>query len=53
MTAPRLVDTIENGKPFAGFRRAHARGVCVAGPCAGASLKPWPIHIERGEVFTA
>lgn len=31
MTAPRLVDTIENGKPFVGFRRAHARGVCVAG----------------------
>lgn len=31
VTAPRLVDTIENGKPFAGFRRAHARGVCVAG----------------------
>mgnify|MGYP006179847603 CR=1 FL=1 len=31
VTAPRLVDTIENGKPFVGFRRAHARGVCVAG----------------------
>lgn len=42
VTAPRLVDTIENGKPFAGFRRAHARGVCVAGyfePAAdGAAL---------------
>ena len=31
VTAPRLVETIENGKPFVGFRRAHARGVCVAG----------------------
>lgn len=31
LTAPRLVDTIENGKPHPGFRRAHARGVCVTG----------------------
>ena len=49
VTAPRLVDAIENGKPFPGFRRAHARGVCVAGyfePTAeGASL-------SRARVFT-
>lgn len=42
LTAPRLVDIIENGKPFAGFRRAHARGVCAAGwfepTAAGAAL---------------
>ncbi|MCC6757289.1 MAG: catalase family peroxidase [Arenimonas sp.] len=31
LTAPRLVDAIENGKPYPGFRRAHAKGVCVAG----------------------
>ena len=49
VTAPRLVDTIENGKPFVGFRRAHARGVCVAGhfePTAeGAAL-------SKARVFT-
>lgn len=31
LTAPRLVDTLENGKPYPGFRRAHAKGVCVTG----------------------
>lgn len=31
LTAPRLVDDIENGKPYPGFRRAHSKGVCVAG----------------------
>lgn len=31
LTAPRLVDDIEAGKPHAGFRRAHSKGVCVAG----------------------
>lgn len=49
VTAPRLVDAIENGKPFPGFRRAHARGVCVAGhfqPTAeGAAL-------SKARVFT-
>lgn len=49
LTAPRLVDTIENGKPFAGFRRAHARGVCVAGyfePSAEAAT------LSRARVFS-
>lgn len=49
LTAPRLVDTIENGKPFAGFRRAHARGVCVAGyfePAAEAAT------LSRARVFS-
>ncbi len=49
ITAPRLVDAIENGKPFPGFRRAHARGVCVAGyfepTAAGAAL-------SKARVFT-
>lgn len=31
LTAPRLVDAIEGGKPYPGFRRAHSKGVCVAG----------------------
>lgn len=31
LTAPRLVDAIEGDKPYLGFRRAHSKGVCVAG----------------------
>ncbi len=31
LTAPRLVDDIEAGKPHLGFRRAHSKGVCVTG----------------------
>lgn len=27
-------------------------GVCVAGPCMGASLKAWPVEVRDGEVFT-
>tara|TARA_R110002020_G_scaffold11895_18_gene44292 strand:+ start:3996 stop:5078 length:1083 start_codon:yes stop_codon:yes gene_type:complete len=49
VTAPRLVDTIENGKPFPGFRRAHARGVCVAGyfkPTAEGAV------LSKARVFT-
>ena len=49
VTAPRLVDSIENGRPFAGFRRAHARGVCVAGyfePTAEAAA------LSKARVFT-
>ena len=30
-----------------------ADGVCVAGPCAGAALTPWPVRVEGGQVFTA
>ena len=49
LTAPRLVDAIENGKPFTGFRRAHARGVCVAG-----YFEPTPegAALSRARVFT-
>lgn len=28
-------------------------GACIAGPCAGAQLSPWPIEVRGGEVFTA
>ena len=33
------------------FRRED--GLCVGGPCAGASLKPWPVTVEDGVVKTA
>jgi len=36
LTAPRLVDDIENGKPYPGFRRAHSKGICVSGHFAPA-----------------
>jgi len=28
-------------------------GLCVAGPCAGRSLEPWPVTVEAGVVLTA
>jgi nitrite reductase/ring-hydroxylating ferredoxin subunit len=28
-------------------------GVCVAGPCAGERLTPWPVVVENGEVLAA
>jgi nitrite reductase/ring-hydroxylating ferredoxin subunit len=28
-------------------------GACVAGPCAGKTLLPWPVMLRNGEVFTA
>jgi nitrite reductase/ring-hydroxylating ferredoxin subunit len=27
-------------------------GVCVAGPCAGQALAPWPVEVRDGEVVT-
>lgn len=30
-----------------------ADGACVAGPCLGERLTPWPIALRDGEVFTA
>jgi len=27
-------------------------GLCVAGPCAGKALAPWPVRIEGAEVVT-
>ena len=31
VTAQQFVDLQQGGTPFAGFRRAHAKGLCVAG----------------------
>lgn len=48
LTAPRLVDDIEHGKPYPGFRRAHSKGICVSGyfvPTAQA------IPLSRARVF--
>jgi nitrite reductase/ring-hydroxylating ferredoxin subunit len=28
-------------------------GVCVAGPCQGDRLAPWPVEVRDGTVFTA
>ena len=28
-------------------------GLCVGGPCAGTSLKPWPVRVEDGWLITA
>jgi nitrite reductase/ring-hydroxylating ferredoxin subunit len=28
-------------------------GTCVAGPCAGQRLQPWPVAVREGAVFTA
>lgn len=28
-------------------------GFCVSGPCAGASLRPWPVTVRDGWVVTA
>ena len=28
-------------------------GLCVAGPCAGRSLWPWPVTVDDGDVYTA
>lgn len=30
-----------------------ADGGCVAGPCMGARLSPWPIELRGADVFTA
>jgi nitrite reductase/ring-hydroxylating ferredoxin subunit len=30
-----------------------ADGVCVAGPCAGEALRPWPVEVRAGRVITA
>jgi nitrite reductase/ring-hydroxylating ferredoxin subunit len=28
-------------------------GACVAGPCSGESLAPWPVRLDGGDVLTA
>ncbi|MDB5677924.1 Rieske 2Fe-2S domain-containing protein [Sphingomonas bacterium] len=27
-------------------------GLCVAGPCDGSSLIPWPVHVADGQIVT-
>lgn len=27
-------------------------GLCVAGPCAGERLRPWPVRLQDGQVVT-
>lgn len=49
LTAPRLVDDIENGKPHVGFRRAHSKGVCVAGYFEPTADAP---PLSRARVFS-
>ena len=49
LTAPRLVDDIEDGKPHAGFRRAHSKGVCVAGYFEPTAAAP---ALSRARVFS-
>ena len=28
-------------------------GMCIAGPCAGRALEPWPVRVQDGVVVTA
>lgn len=30
-----------------------ASGRCLGGPCAGASLTPWPLAVADGQIYTA
>jgi nitrite reductase/ring-hydroxylating ferredoxin subunit len=30
-----------------------ADGACIAGPCLGERLAPWPVELRSAEVFTA
>lgn len=48
LTAPRLVDDIENGKPYPGFRRAHSKGMCVSGHFVPT---PQAAALSRARVF--
>lgn len=42
VTAQQFVDLQEGNKPFAGFRRAHAKGACVTGEfVANGALAPY------------
>jgi len=31
---------------------APATGLCVGGPCIGASLLPWPVHVAADRIVT-
>lgn len=49
LTPQRMTDTIEAGKPHLGYRRAHTKGVCVAGTFAPSSQAP---GLSKARVFT-
>ncbi|WP_043290791.1 catalase family peroxidase [Pseudoxanthomonas spadix] len=49
LTAQQMTNTIEAGKPHPGFRRAHAKGVCVAGSFTPSAQAP---QLSRARVFT-
>lgn len=50
LTAQRLVDTIEAGnpQPFPGYRRAHAKGMCVSGEFHGSGEA---VHLSAARAF--
>lgn len=49
LTPQAITDTIEAGKPHPGFRRAHTKGVCVAGSFSPSAQAP---QLSRARVFT-
>lgn len=51
VTAQRIVDEMEagNAQPFPGYRRAHSRGMCVAGTFRGT---PEAAMLSTARVFT-
>lgn len=49
LTPQQMTDTIENGKPHPGFRRAHSKGVCVAGNFQPSAQAP---QLSRARIFT-
>jgi nitrite reductase/ring-hydroxylating ferredoxin subunit len=54
--APDRYLTRENDLILCGAHGALFRletGACVAGPCWGKSLEPWPVVVENGEVRVA
>ncbi|WP_440976391.1 catalase family peroxidase [Pseudoxanthomonas winnipegensis] len=49
LTPQQMTDTIEAGKPHPGFRRAHTKGVCVAGAFTPSAQAP---QLSKARVFT-
>lgn len=49
LTASALVDALEHGKPYAGFRRAHSKGVCVSGIFHGSGNA---VELSYARVFS-
>lgn len=49
LTPQQMTNTIEAGKPHPGFRRAHSKGVCVAGSFSPSAQAP---QLSRARIFT-